>query len=156
MPSATKVNTRMRTNSPLVPSIVRLLIISCSISRLRKEPKLRKNNPNTLVNVSMPSPPNCRSTRMNACPVRVKSSPVVSTVSPVTQTALVAVNRASTRDISTLADCGRSSSSVPSPINTAKLLTKIRAGCMRRVSIRNSRSMISVRERSKTSRRTSQ
>ena len=41
----------------------------------------------------MPSPPSWISTRITACPNSVKSMPVRLTISPVTQVALVEVNR---------------------------------------------------------------
>ena len=51
----------------------------------------------------IPSPPDLMSSRITACPNGDKRRPVSTTISPVTHTALVAVNRASRAE----ADTGR-------------------------------------------------
>ena len=60
-------------------------------------------------------------TRIATCPMRVKSDEVSRTVSPVTQTALVAVKSASIGDIlAEVVDCGRRIIKVPTSIARMK------------------------------------
>ncbi len=75
-----------------------------------------------VVTVTMPSPPNCTSSRITAWPNRLQCSAVTTVVSPVTQVDEVAVNSASSSGV----DCpsadaaGRESSTVPIRIATRK------------------------------------
>jgi len=82
----------------------------------------------------MPIPPIWISTRMTACPSHEKSLPVDRTARPVTQVALVAVNRASRKEIALAPDArqkGRVSSTAPRKMTTAYHAKEARAGYLR-------------------------
>jgi hypothetical protein len=66
-----------------------------------------------------PRPPNCISSRMTHWPGRVNAVLVVTTDSPVTAAAEVAVNKASSQEIGCVVIHGRRNSSVPAPTNSA-------------------------------------
>ncbi len=80
--------------------------------------------------VMIPSPPSWMSPRMTAWPKGVKPVPVSRTTRPVTHTALVAVNRASTNPTGWPAGvaAGRRSRPVPTAMRAAKLPTRSRKG----------------------------
>ena len=66
---------------------------------------------------------------MTICPNRVKSPGVSITISPVTQVAEVAVNRALTGEMPLTVDTGRSSKTVPTMMRLRKLKAMIWVGC---------------------------
>ncbi len=80
-------------------------------------------------NVMMPSPPSWMSARMTVCPKPLKAVAVSTTTRPVTQTAEVAVNRASTKPMRPPRALGGSQSRTP-PMKMAgrKLRARTRAG----------------------------
>ena len=78
----------------------------------------------------MPRPPTWIMARMSTCPSDEKSCGVSSTMRPVTQVALVAVNRASIGDtgVSPAEAAGKVRSTVPTRISVAKEMTIRRDG----------------------------
>ena len=76
----------------------------------------------------MPIPPNCMRKRMMMCPAVVNVVATSMVVSPVTHTALVAVNRASKNDIPLTVARGNNNSPVPAKIMAKKLPTIIQLG----------------------------
>ena len=69
------------------------------------------------------------SSRIMNWPNKVNSRPVSNTTRPVTHTALVAVNKASTKEMPAGVANGSNSSMVPMQTNRKKLKTKASAGC---------------------------
>ncbi len=66
---------------------------------------------------------------MTSCPKRVNLSPVFTTVNPVTQLALVAVNRASVREsVSPFTAAFVESSTVPIDMSMLKLIIRVMGG----------------------------
>ena len=98
---------------------------ACIWASYRLDIRPRETSSRIAENVMIPSAPICISPRITNCPNPEKSLPVSSTIRPVTQTADVAVNRAFTKpmDLPDLADIGRSSSSAPTRMATAKVMT---------------------------------
>ena len=76
----------------------------------------------------MPIPPNCIRNRMIMCPAVVNVVATSIVVSPVTHTALVAVNRASKNDKPLTVARGSSRRPVPAKIMVKKLPTIIQLG----------------------------
>ena len=89
-------------------------------AKAKKDPNAMKFNP-----------PNWMSTRSTQCPLWVKYVMVSTLISPVTQVALVAVNKASAQGMppSTVVIWGMLSSHVPAAISTRKLMMNTMAGC---------------------------
>ena len=85
-------------------------------------------SPKNDVNVIIPIPPNWISMRIIICPAVVKVVATLIVVSPVTHTALVAVNSASKNDIPSTVARGRRSRPVPMIIIAMKLPTIIQLG----------------------------
>ena len=105
-----------------------------SASRTRERPfKLMRRpatNASPMPMDATPRPPICIKIAMTACPNRLNVSPVSTTTSPVTQTALVAVNSASSGP-TCAPGCtanGSISSAAPSKISSAKPTAMMRAG----------------------------
>ncbi len=73
----------------------------------------------------MPKPPTCIKIIRIVCPNKVKCVPVSTTINPVTQTALVEVNKASRYEISSWVALGKINKSEPIKIITKKLAIKI-------------------------------
>ncbi len=89
----------------------------------------------------MPRPPSWISSRITVRPKRVNPAPVSRTISPVTHTALVEVNRASRKLMGWSGGVARGSIRRPEPtrINEAKMSTKDAAGRTLRLAKRRCR-----------------
>ena len=85
-------------------------------------------SPKNEVKVMMPIPPNCIRKRMMTCPAVVNVEAISIVVSPVTHTALVAVNKASKNEMPLTVARGKSKSPVPAKIIVKKLPTIIQLG----------------------------
>ena len=84
-----------------------------------------------LVKVITPMPPTCIRSRMMICPAAVNWVATSTVVSPVTQTDVVAVKRASTKCIPWMVALGSISNPVPVRITKAKLKINNSDGLMR-------------------------
>ena len=112
---------------------VRALNKSCIATDSRKLNACPKSRANTAPNITIPKPPSCISDRIINLPIKLKSSPVFFTIRPVTQVALVAVNKASTklRFLASGADAfGSISKPAPEIIKTRKLTISVRVGLL--------------------------
>ena len=74
-----------------------LRVSAAAVNRDRKPIRRATNNPSSDARVMMPNPPTWIRPRMTACPNPVQYVGVSTTVNPVTHTALVEVNNASTK-----------------------------------------------------------
>ena len=100
--------------------------LSPSSRRSRKPIRRRAASAKKLVSVTRPRPPTWMRRSSTACPKNVNCVQVSRTTRPVTQVALVAVNRASTSPSRPcLLAMGRLSSSVPAAITSRKLTQMI-------------------------------
>ena len=106
---------------------------SCAIKSFVFNPSLNdelplKKKAKNEVKVKIPMPPNCIKTKMMDCPTIVKAEEVSSTVSPVTQTALVAVKSAFVKVIPLVVALGSIKRKPPVKARIKKLPTKTIAG----------------------------
>src|SRR5262249_34652359 len=105
-----------------------LSTMSC-VDRDARWPKTRNR---AVESVVIPSPPSWINARITTCPKVENSLPVSRTVRPVTHTALVAVNSASSRPIRALADAGGWGGSMAPPSRPGPLPpSSARVGCLR-------------------------
>ncbi len=112
----------------------RVLASACALSLLRRPRRLDTSRPSSVAKAMIPNPPTWISARMTAWPNPVQYTGVSTMISPVTHTADVAVNRASTMlaPPGPVRAIGSSSSSVPTATATANPATTYCAGCRSR------------------------
>ena len=110
-------------------------------SRDRTDMRRARSRPIRAAKIMMPSPPSWMSSMMTTCPNGLQNVGVSTTVSPVTQTAEVAVNSASTNDGDSPAavEIGSISSAVPTSTAEPKPTTTACSGCSRAAARRDIR-----------------
>ena len=130
MPSTSRVMAIMARTSLTMPS--KLSTLRASRTRLRPRKLIRRPAAmaSPMLTEDIPRPPSCISTASTAWPNSVKVSPGSTVTSPVTQTALVAVNRASSPGScpAPRTAMGSESSAAPMKMSTAKPKAMVRAG----------------------------
>ena len=128
MPSAAAVNPSTVFKSRRVSPAGACPNVSDSASWVFMDTLLPNKKRKKVEKVMMPSPPIWMSARMTIWPNGLKWVPVSTTVNPVTQVALVAVNSASTKDNDFPTEAGGSiSNNAPIRIAPAKLSIRISA-----------------------------
>ena len=117
-PTASKKNVTSTTNFTTRPRSPTRSV--ASISPIALEPRIDRPLPTSIASIvpkiMIPSPPSCISASITACPKGVKSAPVLRTISPVTQVALVAVKSESMYSRWTSSTVAAGSISSPEPI----------------------------------------